>query len=77
MSTHYTSSVVEASATCLVCASVTTAVAKESDFERWFCEGEYIQVAMAEAPVWTREVFMGWRSGAFMCEACSAEGDED
>jgi len=72
---EFTTDVVEASATCLMCESVTTAVAKESDFERWFSGGEYIQVAMPEAPVWTREVFMGWRSGAFMCEACSIEDD--
>ena len=74
---EYTTSVVEASATCLLCGGVTTAVAVEAHFERWFSGGEFIQVAMPEAPVWTREVFMGWRSGAFMCEACSAEGDED
>jgi hypothetical protein len=75
--TDYATSVVEASATCLLCKGVTTAVAVEADFERWFCEGEFIQVAMPEAPVWTREVFMGWRSGAFICEACSAAADEE
>lgn len=74
--TIYATPVVEAAATCLLCGGVTTAVAVEADFERWV-GGEYIQVAMAEAPVWTREVFLGWKSGAFICEACSAEGDED
>jgi hypothetical protein len=69
---EFTTDVVEASATCLVCGGVSSAIATERDFERWFCDGEFIQVAMPEAPVWTREVFLGWRSGAFMCEACSA-----
>lgn len=73
---EFTTSVVEAHAKCLVCGGVTSAIATERDFERWFSDGEYIQVAMPEAPVWTREVFLGWRSGAFMCEACSGGLDD-
>jgi hypothetical protein len=67
-----TESVVEAKATCMTCGGVTAAIAAEADFVEWFTYGEYIQVAMAHETTWTREVFLGWRSGAFICEACTA-----
>ncbi len=70
---EFARSVVEAKATCLICGREFTALADEADFVRWFSEGELIQVAMPEAPTWTREVFMGWRSGAFICQECTGE----
>lgn len=68
---EFTTSVVEVYAVCFMCGLKTTALATQDDFERWFCDGELIQVAMPEAPPATREVFLGWRSGVYMCEACT------
>ena len=71
----YARSVAEVQATCLLCATTATAVVDEADFAR-YCEGAFAQVAFPEATIATREVVIGWRSGAYICEACSA-GMED
>jgi hypothetical protein len=66
----YAYSTAEVKATCLMCHEDTSAIAAESDFERWFCEDEPIERAMPEATPEVREVFLGWQMNSWVCPRC-------
>jgi hypothetical protein len=61
------------SATCLLCKSVHSRVVDTDAWGWYLCTGRLVQDVFPNEDVSTREILIGNRTGAYMCDDCCIE----
>ena len=61
------------SATCLLCKSVHSRLVDTDSWGWYLCTGRLVQDVFPNEDVSTREILIGNRTGAYMCDDCCIE----